>query len=154
MLYRNGAPIEEVADWLEKNKLRAHGWFTVDDLKYLKRGGRISPTAAAVGSMLDIKPIITEARDGTLQSVEKVRGRRKALNCLADKLVEYDPDPGESPVEIIHADVPEEAQELKELVKKKRPDLTIRIDPIGPVIGAHCGPGTLAITFLGKERKI
>ena len=153
-LYRAGAPIEEVADWLEKNKLRAHGWFTVDDLKYLKRGGRISPTAAAFGSMLDIKPVITEARDGTLQSVDKVRGRKKALNVLVDKLVEYQPDPAESPVIILHADVPEEAAELKALALKKIPDLQIRIDPIGPVIGAHCGPGTLAITFLGKERTI
>ncbi len=153
-LYRAGAPIEEVADWLEKNKLRAHGWFTVDDLKYLKRGGRISPTAAAFGSMLDIKPVITEARDGTLQSVDKVRGRKKALNVLVDKLVEYQPDPAESPVIILHADAPEEAAELKALALKKIPDLQIRIDPIGPVIGAHCGPGTLAITFLGKERTI
>jgi len=153
-MYRAGAPIEEVADWLEKNKLRAHGWFTVDDLKYLKRGGRISPTAAAFGSMLDIKPVITEARDGTLQSVDKVRGRKKALNTLVDRLVEYEPDPKESMAIILHADAPDDAQELKELALKKIPDLQIRIDHIGPVIGAHCGPGTLAITFLGKERKI
>ena len=153
-LYRNGAPIEEVAEWLESNKLRAQGWFTVDDLKYLKRGGRISPTAAAFGSMLDIKPIICEAKDGTLQSADKVRGRKKALNVLADKIKEYEPDPEESPVEIIHADVPEDAEELKELVLKRNPQLRIRIDPIGPVIGAHCGPGTLAICFLGKERTI
>ena len=153
-LYRAGAPIEEVAGWLEKNKLRAQGWFTVDDLKYLKRGGRISPTAAAFGSMLDIKPVICEAKDGTLQSVEKVRGRKKALNALVEKLVEYEPDPAESPVIILHADAPEDAKELKELALKKMPELQIRIDHIGPVIGAHCGPGTLAITFLGKERTI
>ena len=153
-LYRGGAPIEEVADWLEKNKLRAQGWFTVDDLKYLKRGGRISPTAAAFGSMLDIKPVITEARDGTLQSVDKVRGRKKALNTLVEKLVENEPDPAESMVSILHADAPEEAAELKELALKKIPELKIRIDNVGPVIGAHCGPGTLAICFLGKERKV
>ena len=152
-LYRSGAPIEEVAGWLEKNKLRAQAWFTVDDLKYLKRGGRISPMAAAVGSMLDIKPVITEGRDGTLQSVDKVRGRKKALNALVDKLVEYEPDPAESPAIILHADAEEDARELKELALKKFPDLKIRIDNVGPVIGAHCGPGTLAITFLGKERK-
>ena len=152
--YRAGAPIEEVADWLEKNKLRAHGWFTVDDLKYLKRGGRISPTAAAFGTMLDIKPVITEARDGTLQSVEKVRGRKKALNVLVDRMMEYEPDPAESSAISLHADAPEEARELKELAEKRCPGLQIRIDNVGPVIGAHCGPGTLAITFLGKERKI
>ena len=153
-MYRGGAPIEEVADWLEKNKLRAHGWFTVDDLKYLKRGGRISPTAAAFGTMLDIKPVITEARDGTLQSVDKVRGRKKALKTLVDRMMEYEPDPKESPAVILHADAPEEAKELKELAQERMPEMEIRIYSVGPVIGAHCGPGTLAITFLGKERKI
>ena len=153
-MYRAGAPIEEVADWLEKNKLRCQGWFTVDDLKYLKRGGRISPTAAAFGSMLDIKPVIMEARDGTLQSVDKVRGRRKALNTLADHMMENEPDPEESMAIILHADAPEDAEELKALCQKKLPGLKIRIDSIGPVIGAHCGPGTLAICFLGKERTI
>ena len=153
-MYRAGAPIEVVAQWLEDNKLRCHGWFTVDDLKYLKRGGRISPTAAAFGSMLDIKPIICEARDGTLQSVEKVRGRKKALNLLVDKLLEYEPDPGESPVVILHADAPNDAEELKNLIHKRDSALQIRIDPVGPVIGAHCGPGTLAVCFLGKERTI
>ena len=153
-MYRGGAPIEEVAAWLENNKLRCHGWFTVDDLKYLKRGGRISPTAAAFGTMLDIKPVITEARDGTLQSVDKVRGRKKALNILVEKMMEYEPDPAESPAVILHADAPADAQELKALILKKMPDLKIRMDPVGPVIGAHCGPGTLAITFLGKERTI
>jgi len=153
-IYRQGAPIEEVAQWLEDNKMRAQAWFMVDDLKYLKRGGRISPTAAAFGTMLDIKPIITEARDGTLQSVDKVRGRKKALNTLVERMVEYAPDPAESMVLILHADAPEEARELKELALKKIPELQIRIDPVGPVIGAHCGPGTLAISFLGKERKI
>ena len=153
-MYRSGAPIEEVARWLEDNKLRCHGWFTVDDLKYLKRGGRISPTAAAFGAMLDIKPIICEARDGTLQSVEKVRGRKRALNLLVDKLMEYEPDPGESPVVILHADAPDDAQELKNLIHKRDSALQIRIDPVGPVIGAHCGPGTLAVCFLGKERTI
>ena len=153
-MYRAGASIEEVADWLEKNKLRCQGWFTVDDLKYLKRGGRISPTAAAFGSMLDIKPVIMEARDGTLQSVDKVRGRRKALNTLADHMMENEPDPEESMAIILHADAPEDAEELKALCQKKLPGLKIRIDSIGPVIGAHCGPGTLAICFLGKERTI
>ena len=153
-MYRGGAPIEEVADWLEKNKLRAQGWFTVDDLKYLKRGGRISPSAAAFGTMLDIKPVITEARDGTLQSVDKVRGRKKALKILVDKMMENEPDPKESPVVILHADAPEDAKELKELALQRMPELEIRIDNVGPVIGAHCGPGTLAITFLGKERTV
>ena len=79
-LYRAGKPMEEVAAWLEENKLRAQAWFTVDDLKYLKRGGRISPAVAAIGTMLDLKPILTETLEGKLASADKVRGRRKAMN--------------------------------------------------------------------------
>ena len=152
-LYRAGKSIEEVADWLEKNKMRAQAWFAVDDLKYLKRGGRVSPAAAAFGTMLDIKPVLTESKEGTLVPVDKVRGRKKALNTLVERMAEYEPDPS-SPVIILNADVPEEARQLRELALQKVPGLEIRIDNIGPVIGAHCGPGTLAITFLGKERTI
>ena len=83
-----------------------------------------------------------------------VRGRKKALNVLVEKLVEYDPDPDESPVVILHADAPEDAVDLRDLILKKNPRLRIRIDHVGPVIGAHCGPGTLAICFLGHERTI
>ena len=77
-LYREGKPMEEVAQWLEDNKRRAQAWFTVDDLKYLKRGGRVSATSAALGTMLDLKPIIVESKEGKLSSVDKVRGRKKA----------------------------------------------------------------------------
>jgi fatty acid-binding protein DegV len=86
--------------------------------------------------------------------VDKVRGRKKALNALVDKLVEYEPDPAESPAIILHADAEEDARELKELALKKFPDLKIRIDNVGPVIGAHCGPGTLAVCFMGGQRSI
>lgn len=152
-MYQAGKPIEEVGDWLEKNKLRAQAFFAVDDLKYLKRGGRISPTAAAFGTMLDIKPVLTESREGTLLPVEKVRGRKKALNTLVEKLAENEPDP-DGLIIILHADVPEDAQQLRELVLQRFPGMNTRIDHIGPVIGAHAGPGTLAVTFLGRERKI
>ena len=152
-LYRAGKPMDEVADWLEKNKLRAQAWFAVDDLKYLKRGGRVSPTAAAFGTMLDIKPVLTESREGTLVPAEKVRGRKKALNMLVDKMAENEPDP-DSPVIILNADAPEEARQLRELALQRVPGLNIRIDNVGPVIGAHCGPGTLAICYMGRERTI
>ncbi len=153
-LYRAGRPIEEVADWLEKNKLRAQAWFAVDDLKYLKRGGRVSPAAAAFGTMLDIKPVLTESREGTLVPVDKVRGRKKALNTLVEHMVENEPDPAESFAVALHADAPEEAKQLREMAEQRIPGLQVRIDNIGPVIGAHCGPGTLAIVFIGRERKI
>ena len=151
-MYRGGAPIEEVADWLEKNKLRAQGWFTVDDLKYLKRGGRISPTAAAIGSMLDLKPIITETREGTLTAISKQRGRRKAISYMVEQALANLDDPKESVMIILNADCPQDAENLKKELLNKVPELEIRIDNVGPVIGAHCGPGTLAICFMGKHR--
>ena len=152
-MYRAGAPIEEVADWLEKNKLRCQGLFTVDDLVYLRRGGRISAAAATFGSMLDLKPIILEASDGTLQSVDKVRGRKKAIAYLVDKMMEYDPDPKESPIIILHADAPEDAERARDLVLHRLPDASILIEHVGPVIGAHCGPGTVALCFLGRKQR-
>ena len=150
---RAGKPIGEVAAWVESNKLRAQAFFAVDDLKYLKRGGRVSPAAAAFGTMLDIKPVLVESKEGTLVPVEKVRGRKKALATLADRMAENHPDPG-SLVIILNADAPEDAAQLKELVLQKDPSLQVRIDHVGPVIGAHAGPGTLAVCFLGGERPV
>ena len=152
-LYREGKSMEEVADWLEQNKLKAQAWFTVDDLVYLKRGGRISAVAAAVGSMLDLKPIITETKEGKLVSTEKVRGRKQALRVLVDKAVENIDDPANADVIILHADAPEDAARVESKLREKIPGLEkIETYYIGPVIGAHCGPGTVAVCFFGKER--
>ena len=117
-LYRAGKSMEEVAAWLEANKLRAQAYFTVDDLKYLKRGGRISGAAAAVGTMLDLKPIIIEASDGTLQAGEKIRGRKKALAYIVDAMMKADPDPAESPILILNADAPEYAGRVKASIEQ------------------------------------
>ena len=152
-LYRAGKPMEEVAQWLEENKLRAQAWFTVDDLKYLRRGGRISAVAAIAGTMLDLKPIITETCEGKLVSTDKVRGRKSALRLLAEKAAENIEDPANAMPVIIHADAPEDAERLKKLVMEKVPGLPeIQTWYVGPVIGAHCGPGTVAICFLGRKR--
>ena len=150
-LYRNGAPIEEVADWLEQNKLRAQALFVVDDLKYLKRGGRISPMAATVGSMLDLKPVIYEMADGSLNAIEKVRGRKKAISFIVEKMLEFAPDPKESPLLILHADSPEDAERCRALVAQKLPGADILVENVGPVIGAHCGPGTVALCYIGTK---
>ena len=152
-MYRAGASIDEVATWLEENKLRCQGLFTVDDLKYLKRGGRISGAAATVGTMLDLKPIILEASNGTLQSVDKVRGRKKALAFLVEKMMECAPDPKESPIMILNADAPEDAERVKNLVLQKLPEANVLIENVGPVIGAHCGPGTVAVCYLGSKQR-
>ncbi len=151
-MYRAGESIETVAQWVEDNKLRAQAFFTVDDLKYLQRGGRISSAAAAIGSLLDLKPILTETREGKIAAAAKVRGRKKALGFMVDKAVECIEDPNESIALVLHADMPAEAEKLAAQISEKLPALTLRIENIGPVIGAHAGPGTLAICFIGKER--
>lgn len=153
-MYTAGASMEEVAAWLEDNKLRAQAWFTVDDLKYLKRGGRVSPAAAAIGTLLDLKPILTETLEGKLAAAEKVRGRRKAMNYIIDKAVENIVDPKESIALVLHADAMSDAERLRDMTLAKLPDLDIRIENVGPVIGAHAGPGTLALCFIGKKRPL
>lgn len=154
-MYREGKSMEEVAAWLEENKLKAQAWFTVDDLVYLKRGGRIGAVAAAMGTMLDLKPIITETKEGKLVSAEKVRGRKQAIRMLVDKAAENIDDPDNADVIILHADAPEDAERLESKLREKIPALG-KIDTyyVGPVIGAHCGPGTLALCFFGKERPL
>ena len=150
-MYRAGKPMDEVASWLEANKLRAQAYFIVDDLKYLKRGGRISATAATVGTMLDLKPIIMEAADGTLTSNDKIRGRKKAIAFIVDKMLEFAPDPAESPVFVLNADSHEDAERVKAMVEQKLPGANVLIENVGPVIGAHAGPGTLALCFIGTK---
>ena len=152
-MYRAGKPMEEVAAWLEENKLRAQAWFTVDDLKYLRRGGRISAVAATMGTLLDLKPIITETKEGKLVSTDKVRGRKSALRLIADKVAENIDDPASAMPIIMHADAPEDAERLEKMLRERIPELPqIQIWYVGPVIGAHCGPGTVAICYFGKER--
>jgi len=152
-LYRAGKSMEEVAAWLEENKLRAQAWFTVDDLKYLRRGGRISAVAATMGTLLDLKPIITETKEGKLVSTDKVRGRKSALRLIADKAAENIDDPASAMPIIMHADAPEDAERLEKMLRERIPELPqIQIWYVGPVIGAHCGPGTVAICYFGKER--
>ena len=154
-LYEQGKPMDEVERWLLDNRLRAHAWLTVGDLKYLARGGRISSTSALFGSVLDIKPIICMGKGGKLDPVEKVQGRKKALRTIVERTAENIEDAGNQTVIILHGDVEDEAKKLEEMLRQHIPEIRdIRIQIIGPVIGAHCGPGTLACCFLGKERKI
>ena len=153
-MYRAGESIETVAQWVEDNKLRAQAYFTVDDLKYLQRGGRVSATAAALGTLLDLKPILTETREGKLAAAQKVRGRKKAMGFIVDKAVESIEDPTESIGLVLHADVKEDAAKLAIMMHERIPGMTIRVENVGPVIGAHAGPGTLAFCFIGKERSL
>ncbi len=153
-MYRAGKSMDEVGDWIEQNRTRANAFFTVEDLKYLRRGGRLSAVAATMGTMLDLKPIITCGKEGKLVSYDKVRGRKKALAYIVEKSVENIVDQKESIGIVLHADAPEDAARLKEALQEKLPEMEIRIEHIGPVIGAHCGPGTVAFCFMGKERPV
>ncbi|WP_050697082.1 DegV family protein [Anaeromassilibacillus senegalensis] len=148
-----GKNIDEVRAWLESNKLRLCHWFTVEDLHFLKRGGRISATTALVGSMLSIKPVMHMDNAGHLVNVSKTRGRRASLNALVDRMEELAIDPQNQTVFISHGDSLEDAQYVAEQVRQrlgvKKP---VTINYVGPVIGAHSGPGTIALFFLGKER--
>ncbi|MBQ8382592.1 MAG: DegV family protein [Clostridia bacterium] len=149
---KEGCTIEEVADYAEQMKLQICHWVTVDDLVYLKRGGRISPTVALVGKALGIKPIIHVDNDGKLVSVSKVRGRKHALATVAEKYTELAKDPAGGTVFISHGDCLEDAEKVAELVETATGAKTALITDIGPVIGAHAGPGTIALFFVGKER--
>jgi len=152
-LYSEGKTMDEVAAWVEENKLRSHAFFTVDDLKYLKRGGRISALAATMGTMLDLKPIIVLTREGTMISTDKVRGRKAALRYLADKTAENIENAEEQELVIIHADAKEDADRLEALIRERIPNIGgVAQYFVGPVIGAHCGPGTVASCFMGKVR--
>ena len=154
-LYEQGKSMEEVEQWVKDNRMRAHAWLTVGDLKYLARGGRISSTSAFFGSMLDIKPIICMGKGGKLDPAEKVQGRKKALRTLVERTAEYIEHPEDQTIILMQADVKEEAEYLAGMLKQRIPTLKdVRIQAVGPVIGAHCGPGTLAVCFMGKERVI
>jgi DegV family protein with EDD domain len=147
-----GATIDEAAKYAESMKLKVCHWFTVDDLVYLKRGGRISPTTAFFGNMLGIKPVLHVDNDGHLINILKVRGRRVSIMTLADKYGELCDDQDKKIVYISHADCLREAEELGKIIKEKYGAETKLITNVGTVIGAHSGPGTIALFFIGKER--
>ncbi len=147
-----GASIEQVAEYVQGLVPNMCHWFTVDDLVYLKRGGRVSPTVALVGSVLGIKPILHVDNEGHLVSFSKVRGRKAAIAALADKYAELKMEGAPKKIFISHADCLDDAKFLaKKLGETHGVDVEIITD-IGPVIGAHAGPGTLALFFVGKER--
>ena len=147
-----GHSIEEVRDWTETCKLSICHQFTVDDLHFLKRGGRISGATALMGTMLNIKPVLHVDDTGRLVNIGKARGRQAALKALMDKMEQTAIDPHSQTVFISHGDCPEDAQTLAQMVRERFGVREIVINYIGPVIGAHSGPGTLALFYIGTER--
>ena len=151
-LRERGRSIKEVQDWVEEHKLNLCHQFTVDDLYFLKRGGRVSAATALVGSMLHIKPVLHVDSEGHLINIGKVRGRQASLKALVDRMEETAIDPGSLTVFISHGDCLEDAQMVAEMVKKRFGVDEVYINYVGPVIGAHSGPGTVALFYIGTER--
>ena len=147
-----GADIEALADYVRSLIPRLCHWFTVDDLVYLKRGGRVSPTVAFVGNLLGIKPVLHVDDEGHLINMTKARGRRAALAALAQKYGELIEDPANNTAYISHGDCMDDALKLKEMLESQYGANVTLITPVGTVIGAHSGPGTLALFFIAKQR--
>ena len=150
---QQGATEEEIVEFLKDFTNKVCVYFSVDDLMHLKRGGRLSAVSAVAGTILNIKPILTTNEKGGLSVFEKAKGRRNALRNLAQKVIDELTDTA-YPVYVLDADCKGEGDELAALIKEKRPDANIVRQIVGPVIGSHCGPGTLGVIFIGDKRPI
>ncbi len=147
-----GLSLDELTAWCEENKYHLCHWFTVNDLMFLKRGGRISAATAVVGTMLQIKPVLHVDDNGKLVSMEKARGRKASIEALVKKLDTLGDGYDNSTVFICHGDCLEEAEQLKALVLQRSGVRDVFVGNLGAVIGSHAGPGTLALFFMGKHR--
>ena len=145
-----GKSLEEVADFVRQTIPHLCHWFTVDDLNHLKRGGRVSAAAALFGTMLQMKPVLHVDDEGRLIPVSKVRGRKASIKALLDKMEELALDT--ETVFISHGDCLEEVEEMAQAIRERFGTKNIVINYVGPVIGNHSGPGTVALFFLGKHR--
>lgn len=151
-LKNEGKSIDEVNHWLMDNRLRMCHWFTVNDLFFLKRGGRVSSTAAVFGSLLQVKPVMHMDNDGKLAVVEKARGRKQSLQALVSHMEQTIENAEGQMIYIAHGDCEDEAEYVRKLICDKFSIQGTLINCIDPVIGSHAGPGTLAIFYLGKNR--
>ena len=148
----DGATIDETYQWLEENKLRLVHLFTVDDLFFLKRGGRISGATAVMGTILNFKPLLHVSNEGKLVSYGKTRGRANAINEIIKRMGEIGENLSEQDIFIVHGDCIEDAELLAQKAIEAYGVKSVTINYVDQVIGSHSGPGTLAIFFLGKER--
>ena len=147
-----GQSIQEIATWIKENLLHIAHWFTVDDLQFLRRGGRVSTASAYIGSILKVKPVLHVDNNGLLIPMEKVQGRKKSLKALFTKVEETAVNPQDQIIFISHGDCLEDAQYLESLLKEQLGVKEVMIGLIGPVIGSHSGPGTVAVFFLASQR--
>ena len=149
---RKGLTAAELAKWVEDNRLTVCHCFTVDDLNFLKRGGRVSATTALLGTMLSIKPIMHTSDEGKLVPVSKARGRKAAIAALLDKIEDLGIHPEKQTMFICHADCEEDAKAVAQTIQDRFGTPTVHINYIGPVIGSHTGPNTMGIFFVGTQR--
>ncbi len=150
---REGLSIEELRDWVEQHKLNLAHWFTVDDLMFLWRGGRVSKTSAWAGTLLNIKPVLHVDDEGHLIPMEKVRGRKKSLNALVDHMEKSAISPvADQMVFITHGDCLEDAEYVADKVRERFGVRDVVINYVDPVIGAHSGPGTMALFYMAESR--
>lgn len=147
-----GLSLGELEQWLLDNRLHLCHWFTVDDLMYLKRGGRVSAATAIMGTMLNIKPVLHVDNEGHLINVSKARGRKASIQAMAKKVAELGAGFDNSVMFISHGDCREDAEYLAGLLKEQYGVKEVYINYVGAVIGSHSGPGTLALFFLGEHR--
>lgn len=149
-----GATLDEAAAFAERMKKKIIHWFAVESLEYLKRGGRVSKASAFLGTMMNIKPVLAFNNEGKIIPVEKIRGRKKSLQALIDKMENDIENNGEDQVVFIgHADAPQDAKWVEEQIRSRFPGVRDVITHYtGPVIGAHSGPGTVNVHYVGKER--
>ncbi len=152
-LYEAGEPIDSVLKWIEDNKLRIAHRFTVDNLEWLKRGGRVSNASALVGTLLSIKPVLYVPDEGTLVAASKVRGRKAALDNIISSIGGDLIDQESPEFYINHADCMEDAGYVREKIKEMFPHAKVMISGLGVVIGAHCGPGLLAVFYMTDARR-
>lgn len=147
-----GETLENTVRWLEDHRTRLCHWVTVDNLNYLKRSGRLSGAGAFVGTMLDIKPIIRVTKEGTLVSEAKIRGRKGSVRMLAKKFAEARSPADEELVTIAHGDCPEDAAMLEAILREEYGVKYIQTGYVGPILGAHTGPGVLGLFHIGSHR--
>ena len=147
---QEGLSIEEVEKWVNENKLKFCHWFTVDDLYYLKRGGRISSATAVFGSILNIKPLLSMNNEGVLYLADKIRGRKKTLSSMISK-IKGNLNPENKLIVVGHVDCLEEATEVADSIREEF-SLETKVTPMGSIIGTHTGPGTVGVTFMGNSR--
>ena len=148
--WRDGMPLDEVESWVLAARPRLNGWFIVDDLETLRRGGRLNGAMAAAGTFLDVKPLLHVTDDGRLELKRSIRGRSKSMRALADLVAERAVDPSSQTIAIAHGDAAEDAEALRALIAERVEVADVITTQTGPVIGAHTGPGMLAVVFWGE----